>query len=965
MKKIYTFILAMLFALPSFGETTIYLNVETVGWDADNAKIAFWYWSSDGSVSQASDLMTIVDKETAIYEAKISISLEELGGIKFIRMSSEATGYDTGKQWNTTGDITVIGGNCLLLTFWSGGDWYTYTPPVYHTDPITIKAKCTDETWGDVGIYWFDNYGTTAGSYPVAMTQIDDSDWYTYDISGYYGDDVSVIFTNGSGSWSGTVNQTGDITVSSSVTYVIYDATSSTADNFVVSELEISDRTMTFYYSLGEADYQTLYVWQEKSGDTYDYKLTDIWPGDVRDSEETYNDVSWNKLTLQSEFAENYTKIGVIINNDGTVSEYVSTTDAIDITSYLYDEGWLYDNVELWVNASGVRSEYADDGTAGTTSTITFRADLRDMFDDEDYKSAYNEGTNPVFNNNEKTYSAESYTTYATAYEEAYGIFAAYVSTQTQVDEAVTTLKNAYNELEEITFKETVEVSAETEITESTVVSGLTITEDGSLTITGDVEIIVDELTLNSYINDVPTIDFSTASITASTMKFVKTVDDAIYYYFSLPFDCEFSDITAVDASGNTLTSDMYGTDNSNWVWVIREYNESTYANNWDNTSIANSWTDVAYGTALKANKGYAIGFGYYGTSYSERQDILECTFTFTGRDVELKNEESLAVTATEVILEDEDDREKANLRKGWNLVSVPNYAVYSNSISYTSDDNSDNDNNYMSVSYPNADGYGYYQFNTVDVGDFGFTPFYAFLVQVPDNGTISFDYTANLAQAPSAPMLAASTATEDYIVVKLMQNDEVVDKTTAIFVEKDIPNYTVGSDLEKIFTSEIPQIYILDKGYDLAVNTRTYKASDIITLEIYTPSAGEYTLSLESNQYMIEDVNTSEVSNSVTFTTDAAGYITGEYRVITSSYVTTDNSCVDTASDNLSIYTQSGSIVVENLSNNAPVYLYTTTGQLVDIYKSEQSNITINGLNSGIYILSVEGQSYKLIVNN
>lgn len=1063
MKKIYTFILAMLFALPSFGETVLYLHTGgTSLWSKTDdygrtPNFAIYYENTSGTKYNV--FMDLVDGESYVYRAVI---YED--NIDFIIFCRQNALYGKEFSWdykyNQTDDLSLPTGDkyCCYITDWdNSSSWGTYTDvphsisvtattaavftgdtfqasvssvgysssatytitspsgsvvesgtvsgssisytpsevgnytvsvsitegtyshssecivEVFEQSTITIKAKCTDSNWGDVGIYWWDDYGTSVGSYPAGMIQIDDSDWYTYEISGYYGDDVSVIFTDGA-SWNSgaAAKKTVDITgVSSSRTYVIYDGDDDDDyNNFTYSELEISERKMTFYYFLSGEDYQTLYVWQEKSGDSYDYKLTDTWPGDIRDSEETYDEVSWNKLTLQNEFAENYTKIGVIINNDnGTASESVYTTDAIDITSYLYSYGWLYDNVELWVNASGVRSEYEDDGTANTTSTITFRAELRDMLEGADYTAAYNDGTNPVFE--EKTYSTESYTAYAEVYATTYETFAAYVSTQTQIDEAVTALEEAYDALEQITYTytETVEVSDETKIIKSTVVSDLTISKDGSLIVADDVEIIVDELTLNSYINDVATIDFSTGSITASTLKFVKTVDDKIFYYFSLPFDCDFSDTTAVDAGDNILTSDMYGTDNSNWVWVIREYNEATYANNWNNTSVANSWTDVAYGSELKANKGYAIGFGYYGTNYDgstneNRQDILECTFTFKGYDVELKNDESLAVTATEVDLTTEDDREKANLRKGWNLVSVPNYAVYSNSISYTSFVDSDNSNNYMSVSYPNADGYGYYQFNTAE-GDFGFTPFYAFLVQVPDNGTISFDYTANLSKAPSAPMLAASAATEDYIVVKLMQNDEVVDKTTAIFVEKDMPNYTVGCDLEKIFTSEIPQIYILDKGYDLAVNTRTYKASDIIYLEIYTPSAGEYTLSLESNQYMIEDVNSSEVSNSVTFTTEAAGYITGEYRVITSSYVTTGNDCVDTTSDNLSVYTQSGSIVVENVNSNAPIYLYTTTGQLVNIYKSGQSNITINGLNSGIYILSVEGQSYKLIVNN
>ncbi|MFI3296799.1 MAG: T9SS type A sorting domain-containing protein, partial [bacterium] len=793
---------------------------------------------------------------------------------------------------------------------------------------IVIQAYRYDYWYNHLYIYYWVN-GDDANNSGIVQMEDMGGDWYSYEYSGVYGDYINVIFVNGS-DWDGNVNQTvNSDAIYQSTSYVIGESGYPDGDDWgkhYLTPVTNSGKTLSVNYYYG--DCIALHAWQKyDSYDSYNYPLSGDWPG--REGEVvSYSNVTWRKLDFTTQLDEDKQYTYVIVNNSGADTQ---TTD-IDLTSYIYsDDSWVADDMEVWVYATG---------SGDSDYTVTLRGDIKSLLENQYYLYSYNSGENIILNDYGVTYSDDSYNTYKAAYDAASDAFGAYASTQTEIDDAVTTLTNAYNSLKKI----------------------LTVDADATISVADDDDIVVNELYLYSDINNVAKIDFSAASVyVMDALTITKTVDNAIYYYFSLPFDCAVSDIIAVDAEGNSLVD----TDYEN-VWVVREYSEYERAINWSSVASGTSvgWQYVDYDATLKANQGYLIGFGYGGTDYSDRSEVASCGFTFIYNGaLTLKKLTEVAVTATDV----ESDDVAAQLHKGYNLISVPSYAVYDNSISYTASDNSDNDIQYISVSYPNSDGYGYTQFSTLE-GGFDFEPFLPFFVQVPENGTLDFDYDFMSAQTASgAPMLSPSAvggSQEDYIVVKLMQNGEVVDKTTAIFVEKDVTNYTVGYDLEKMFSSAMPQIYILDKGYDLAVNGRQFKESDIITLEIYTPSAGEYTISLTSNDYMIEDINSGDLSEIVTFTTDAAGYITGEYRVVR-QLITTDNGCVGSEVSDLSIYTQKGSVVVENIDTSSPIYLYTSSGQLVNLYTSTQPSITISGLNSGIYLLRVENRTYKLIINN
>ena len=89
-------------------------------------------------------------------------------------------------------------------------------------------------------------------------------------------------------------------------------------------------------------------------------------------------------------------------------------------------------NKEVWVYNS----------STSANAVVTYRAALRDEFDSasRDYSTAYNNGTNPG-------YTTDSYTAFYNAYRDAADKYAAYASTQTQIDTALSTMRSTFDAL--------------------------------------------------------------------------------------------------------------------------------------------------------------------------------------------------------------------------------------------------------------------------------------------------------------------------------------------------------------------------------------------------------------------------------------------------------------------------------------------------------------------------------------
>lgn len=153
MKKFTTLLVALVFALPMFSQTTIYLNTGGSSfWNQGDAKFVVWYWNDSGTAGP-SDFMTLVSGETDIYKTTVSIS--DVTGVIFKRLDAATTSYtswDDSAIWNRTDNETPGSNNYFTVESWgdagySTGSWSTYTEASYSISVEAPEAAFVNEAF--------------------------------------------------------------------------------------------------------------------------------------------------------------------------------------------------------------------------------------------------------------------------------------------------------------------------------------------------------------------------------------------------------------------------------------------------------------------------------------------------------------------------------------------------------------------------------------------------------------------------------------------------------------------------------------------------------------------------------------------------------------------------------------------------------------------------------------------------
>lgn len=479
-----------------------------------------------------------------------------------------------------------------------------------------------------------------------------------------------------------------------------------------------------------------------------------------------------------------------------------------------------------------------------------------------------------------------------------------------------------------------------------------TVSEGMSVTISS--EFVVGSLELQSDKDEISQLDFTSGDVKVSDLKIVKTLDNAKYYFLSLPFDCKVSSVVLSDMVANgSYYGSAYGV---NWemYYYDEEYRSTEYATS--GGGFDKDWKVVGSTETLKAYNGYLIA-----------TNNKSCTFTFEKSfttPTSLTDGGSISVQAT---LEDSSGKATALTHRGFNLISLPSYSESDVAISYVADAlYSAEEVSDLIVTIPIGDGSDYSQTLSSLVS---IEPHKSFFVQVEYSGDIYYNYSSgspSYIQSFNAPMSVAAQSTP-YAVVDLLQEGESLDQTVATFYESASSDYWIGYDMEKWSSyTDRAQVYIVDKGYDLAVNARTYRVSDIVYLEVYVPAAGEYTLALRDNDnYLLEDAVTGDVASSLTISASEAGIIQGQYRIVINRINTSlDEELVNDVENDVKVYAVGGEIMIDNIRGAERVELYSISGQLLRLYNTSNSpQLTIGGLTSSVYILRIDGDSHKVVV--
>ncbi|MEI8087672.1 MAG: T9SS type A sorting domain-containing protein, partial [Paludibacter sp.] len=415
-------------------------------------------------------------------------------------------------------------------------------------------------------------------------------------------------------------------------------------------------------------------------------------------------------------------------------------------------------------------------------------------------------------------------------------------------------------------------------------------------------------------------------TITATTLRFVKTMDDTKWYFMSFPCNVVVADIISINGGLGT-----YGASGS---WFIKEYNGAQRAIS--GTSTPN-WSHVLSTATLAAKQGYIFGL-------ADGMGTKDVIFPLATTILAKEEADDIPVTAH--------TGAAGGNNYGWNLVGQPylskftgsgagiNFMVFSDGIS-----------NYTQYSKFSATK----PLPSID-------PFAAYFVQVDNSNPISFA----LANRQGAPAIVNSLSD---IVDLNISSAGGTDNTTIIMDNDQSTAYQIGQDLEK-WMSTGTQVYTVLGGINYAYNALPMSSVNNLAVGIYTKTAGTTTISANASQaqslskLLLTDNSTSPATvtdllvSNYTFTA-AAGTNNTRF-AITAHRITTEN-VIEIGTNAQFIITPiaiGAQLIINNLVGNEVVRVFDALGRMVISKTANGSSLEIKLGARGIYTVQVQSGS-------
>ncbi len=343
------------------------------------------------------------------------------------------------------------------------------------------------------------------------------------------------------------------------------------------------------------------------------------------------------------------------------------------------------------------------------------------------------------------------------------------------------------------------------------------------------------------------------ASISVRHVVHIKHIDGHYWYPFSLPYRCRIADICQV--GGQPLGT--FGTD-----WGIKFYDGQRRQSDGNSTTpageVSQYWTMMDANATLEAYQGYIIGL--FGSDEDEMKSVC-----FTPASTSNYTESADAKTTP--IRNWGDNLTSEPRHHGWNFIGSPYISLFGS----TEDGDGPNSTHSLRMDYANAEGEtkGTDQVlvSIPDPGDANtytqapaaataIKPFMAYFVQAfdPADGashTLDLTYSkANRSLPEAMPRRAPAEDSLQNIYIELdISNGTSRDNAGIQVGPAYSADYEIGFDLIKMYAAASkPQLFTRDA----ANNKMAYLAipdehAHHIPLGLYAPSAGDYTLSVNS----------------------------------------------------------------------------------------------------------------------
>ncbi|MEE1096643.1 MAG: InlB B-repeat-containing protein [Paludibacteraceae bacterium] len=414
------------------------------------------------------------------------------------------------------------------------------------------------------------------------------------------------------------------------------------------------------------------------------------------------------------------------------------------------------------------------------------------------------------------------------------------------------------------------------------------------------------------------------------------------YYQFGLPLKCPLANVKMSNTGKLGGSQPKYGT-----AWILKSYSESSRAQNGisnegANWSLLKNIDNIGVITA-------GVGYEMFSNSNYYRE------FYFPVNLSEAKTQVSVQYTDGTIGAE----------HNGWNIITSPLTSRANVPIIDPATD--------FKVCWLNENGSYRQELPTV------IPPAIPFSCQVsPKEGTLTFD--ANLTFAAPAPrkQSAAEALTEtEWVHLDIFDAYGEGDETS-LFVHptRFEQTYKTGIDMAKqSLTASRAILYTTHAYGDMAfAGVADSLLENGIDLVVYSPSAQELTFSLRENKFLnrleylwLADNETGErtdlLMDDYTFRADA-GTAKGRFVLNGRFKAPQISTGIGNTQTDYNIYAIGNNIAISGVELGTPIYVFDAVGHMIYTTAATTAEVIVPAPCAGVYMLSVGGQTAKLVVN-
>lgn len=425
---------------------------------------------------------------------------------------------------------------------------------------------------------------------------------------------------------------------------------------------------------------------------------------------------------------------------------------------------------------------------------------------------------------------------------------------------------------------------------------------------------------------------------------------DTDFHLFAIPAGSNTAGVVLSDGTSAAVASTVapYGN-----AWQLREYNTARRAEagddgaNWNNIGVnadKTTYSDVA----VEASKGYELRSGskYY------REYLFPVTLPTAATSVGVVAATGAAGAA----------------HAGWNILCSPYTYIY------TAEYNDPARGIKVSWQKQELDGsYSYIQVQPDQI-----KPAVPFAYQASAKGTLAFDTNFTFVAAAPRKQSAAEALTEtEWVHLDIFDAYGEGDETS-LFVHptRFEQTYKTGIDVAKqSLTAARPIIYSTHAYGDMAfAGVADSLLENGIDIAVYSPAAQELTFSLRENKFLhrleylwLADNETGErtdlLMDDYTCRADA-GTAKGRFVLNGRFKAPQISTGLGNTQTDYNIYAIGNNIAISGVEQGTPIYVFDAVGHMIYTTAATSDEVIVPAPCAGVYMLTIGGQTAKLVVN-